>query len=65
MPISKVAIKKILKESGAERISDPAAMELTDIINKFAYSLSKKAVSLAAHAKRKTIKRSDVDLAKK
>lgn len=64
MSFSKVASKKILKEAGADRVSDPAAVELSEIVNKYAYQLAKKAVSLAAHAKRKTIKKADIDLAK-
>ena len=56
--------KKILIESGAKRVSDDAAAELADTLNKIAYSISSKAVKLSAHAKRTTIKKSDVDLAK-
>lgn len=64
MPITRVAAKRILKEAGAERVGDDAAEELAEIVNKYAYSVAKKAVNLSAHAKRKTIKKSDIDLAK-
>lgn len=64
MSISKVAAKKILKDAGADRVSDSAALELAEIVNKYAYQLAKKAVSLSAHAKRKTIKKADIDLAR-
>ena len=63
MPFTRQAAKKILKESGAERVSDSAADEFAERINKFAYSIAKKAVKLASHAKRSTVKREDVDLA--
>ena len=62
--ITKITAKKILKGAGAVRISDEAAEEFADIINKFAYGIAKKSVKLAAHAKRSTIKKPDIDLAK-
>ncbi|VVB76882.1 DNA-binding protein HMf-2 [uncultured archaeon] len=64
MQISKLTAKRILKDSGAERVSDSAAEELADLITGFSYSVAKKAVALAAHAKRKTVNKSDVELAK-
>jgi histone H3/H4 len=56
--------KKILKEAGAKRVSDEAIAEFTILINRYAYSIAKKAVKLAAHAKRKTVEKSDIELAK-
>lgn len=64
MAITKMTIKKILKESGAERVSEAAATELARIVNKSVYSIAKKAVKLAAHAKRKTVEKADIELAK-
>lgn len=64
MPVSSSAAKKVLKQAGAKRVSDTAASELADSINGFAYSLAKKAVGLAAHAKRETVKKEDIELAK-
>lgn len=64
MRITKMTIKKILKEVGAERVSEPAASELARILNKYAYTIAKRAVKLAAHAKRKTVEKADIDLAK-
>lgn len=64
MSITKVTAKRMLKDAGAERVSDEASMEFADVINRYAYSIAKKAVSLSAHAKRKTVKKADVDLAK-
>ncbi len=63
MPINKVTAKRMLKEAGAERVSVQAAEELAEIINKYAYDIAKKAVSLSAHARRKTVKKADIDLA--
>jgi DNA-binding protein len=63
MPITKLTAKKMLKSVGAERVSDSAAREFAEVVNKFAYTIGKKAVKLAAHAKRKTVKKADVELA--
>ncbi len=64
MTISKLAAKKILKSVGGARISESAAAELCETLNAYAYSIAKKAVKLAKHAKRKTVKKADIDLAK-
>ena len=64
MPITRRAAKRIFREVGAWRISDSAADELAIVMHRFAYGIAKKAVQLAAHAKRKTVKKSDVELAK-
>ncbi|MGC8479598.1 MAG: histone [Candidatus Micrarchaeia archaeon] len=64
MPITKMTAKKILVASGAKRVSDEAAAEFADTLNKIAYTISNKAVKLSAHAKRTTIKKADIDLAK-
>ncbi|MCL4365033.1 MAG: NFYB/HAP3 family transcription factor subunit [Candidatus Marsarchaeota archaeon] len=63
MPITKQSAKKILRETGAKRVSDSAAMEFADILNKYAYSIANKAAKLASHAKRTTVKKEDVELA--
>ncbi len=64
MPITTLTVKRILKDAGAERVSDDAAEELADMVNRMAFSTAKKAVKLAAHAKRKTVKKIDIELAK-
>ena len=64
MTISKLTAKKILKSVGGDRIGDSAAVELAETLNAYAYSIAKKAVKLAKHAKRKTVKKADVELAR-
>ncbi len=64
MRISKLTAKRILKDSGANRVSDDAADALADLMTTFSYSVAKKAVMLAEHAKRKTVSKADVELAK-
>ncbi len=61
--LAKSTARKIFKEAGAKRVSEEALDEYTQKVNKFAYSMAKKAVRLAEHAKRKTVEKSDVELA--
>ena len=64
MTISKLTSKKILKEQGAMRVSDKAADEFSNVLNSYAYRTAAKAVKLAKHAKRKTVEKADINLAK-
>jgi len=59
------AMYRILKKSGAERVSDESADELRRIIEELAEDIAKSAVDMAAHAGRKTVKGEDVKLASK
>jgi len=61
--IPKAPIARIMKESGAERISEDAKDELTKHIEEVAAEVSKEAKKVAAIAKRKTIKAEDIKLA--
>lgn len=62
--ISLSSIEKIIRESGAERISPSACIALRDILEDIAKDISKKAIKLAEHAKRKTVRGEDIRLAK-
>lgn len=64
MPITTLTVKKILKDAGAERVSADAADEFSEVVNRFAFGVAKKAVRLAAHAKRKTVRKTDIELAR-
>ena len=59
------AMYRILKKSGAERVSDESADELRRIIEEVAFAIAKSAVDLSIHAGRKTVKAEDVKLASK
>lgn len=61
--ITRSTLKKILKEAGAERVSDEAADTFHRDINRMAFGIAMRAVKLAKHAKRKTVRASDVKLA--
>jgi DNA-binding protein len=59
------AMYRIMKKSGAERVSDDAADELRKVVEDVAERIAKNAVDLSIHAGRKTIKPEDVRLASK
>ena len=70
MPVSKkllplAAMEKILKQAGAERVSDKAKVALKTVIEESAEEIAAQAVKLAIHAGRKTVKAGDIKLAVK
>jgi len=56
---------RLIKKSGAERVSDDAADELQKILEDVAEKIAKQAVDLSVHAGRKTVKSEDIRLASK
>ncbi len=56
---------RIMKKSGAERVSDDAADELRKVIEEVAERIARQAAELSVHAGRKTIKPDDIRLAAK
>ena len=56
---------RILKKSGAERVSDESANELRRVIEEIAESIAKNAVDMSTHAGRKTVMADDIKLASK
>jgi len=56
-------IERIVKKSGAERISEDAKKELAVILEEYGSKIAMEAVKLAKHAGRKTIKTDDIKLA--
>ena len=63
LPIA--AIDRLIRKAGAERVSEDAAMELSKILSEVATDISKQAIELARHAKRKTVTSEDIKLATK
>ena len=59
------AMYRILKKSGAQRVSDESAVELRRAIEEIAEAIAKNAVEMSSHAGRKTVKAEDVKLASK
>ncbi|HEX6068146.1 MAG TPA: histone family protein [Nitrososphaera sp.] len=59
------AMYRIMKKSGAERVSDDAADELRKVLEEAAERIAHQAVELSVHAGRKTIKPEDIRFAAK
>ena len=49
-------MSRLIKKAGADRVSDEAANELRLILEEIAIEISKTAILLSNHARRKTIK---------
>ena len=61
--IPKAPIARIIKESGAERVSEDAKVALADYLDEVARNVAKEANNVAKIAKRKTVKADDIKLA--
>ena len=59
------AMEKILRQCGADRVSDKAKVALKNTMEDLADQIAAKAVNLAKHAGRVTVKASDIKLAAK
>ena len=59
------AMEKLLKKVGAPRVSQSAKEALREVLENYGEQLGDKAVKLAAHSGRKTVKSEDIKLAVK
>ncbi|MDR3292137.1 MAG: histone family protein [Methanobrevibacter sp.] len=61
LPIAPVA--RLLKNAGAERISEDAKVVLVEALENYATVVAEKSLSYAKHTGRKTVKAGDINLA--
>mgnify|MGYP003299352684 FL=1 len=63
MAIPKAPVNRIIKDAGAERVSDAAVVALVEYLEADATAVAKKAIEYAKIAKRQTVKADDIALA--
>ena len=56
-------INRIIRNARAERVSEDASAELAMLLEEYGTKIARKAVNLARHAGRKTVKREDILIA--
>lgn len=61
--LPKAPIERIMKNAGAERISDDAKVELIEYLEQLIFDITVESNKKAKIAKRKTIKANDIKLA--
>lgn len=57
-------IERVIRNAGAQRVSESAAMALTEMLESYGLEISREAIKLAEHAGRKTVKAEDIKLAR-
>jgi DNA-binding protein len=63
LEISVAPMHRLCKKAGADRVSEEAAKELAKVLEELGVKIAKEARDYAMHARRKTIKAEDIEIA--
>jgi len=63
LEISVAPMIRLCKKAGAERVSQEGAKELAKVLDEIGFKIAKEALDYAMHARRKTIKTEDIEIA--
>ena len=63
LEIAVAPMHRLCKKAGADRVSEAAAKELAKTLEEIGVKIAKEALDFATHAKRKTIKAEDIEIA--
>jgi histone H3/H4 len=61
--IAVAPMHRLCKKAGAERVSEAATEELAKVLGEIGVKIAKEALDYAVHARRKTIKTEDIEIA--
>lgn len=65
MDLRLAPMHRIIKNAGADRVSDGAAKELRIVLENVGLSIAREALDFTKHAHRKTVKAEDINIAAK
>ena len=65
MSLPNAPVERIIRNAGAERVSEEAVEELRDALEDLGEEIASDAMGVADHAGRNTVKAEDIDLATK
>jgi histone H3/H4 len=63
--LSVASAKRLCKKTGADRVSDAAAIELAIILQEIGVKIAREALDYSIHSRRKTIQSEDIEIAVK
>jgi DNA-binding protein len=61
--IAVAPMHRLCKKAGADRVSEAGAEELAKVLGEIGIKIAKEALDYAVHARRKTIKTEDIEIA--
>ena len=63
LELSVAPMHRLCKNAGADRVSEAAAEELAKVLEDIGIKIAKEALDYSMHARRKTIKTDDIEIA--